>query len=129
MFLFLFLLPYSAMVAQMKEFATTIRKAIVQSRELHATVSTDITAMNQMIRWITTKEEHAAKIITMVAEYCLCQRVKREAFASEKDYFDALSAHHAVMQTAMKAKQSMDPAACDNLDHAIADMAKMYTPV
>jgi hypothetical protein len=26
----------------------------------------------------------------------------------------------------MKAKQTMEPAACDALDHAIADMAKMY---
>lgn len=40
----------------------------------------------------------------------------------------ALKAHHAVMQTAMKAKQSLDVAASDALDHAIGDMAKMYKP-
>jgi hypothetical protein len=26
----------------------------------------------------------------------------------------------------MKAKQTVDPAACDALDHALGDMAKMY---
>lgn len=58
-----------------------------------------------------------------------CQRVKKEVFKSDGDYVEALKAHHAVMQCAMKAKQSMDTAACDALDHAIADMAKMYLPV
>lgn len=118
-----------AMVSQMKEVAATIRKAMAQSVTLHATCNTDILAMNQMVRWINVKEEHASKIITMVSEYCLCQRVKKEAFATEKDYFDALAAHHNVMQMAMKSKQSMDVTACDALDHAIADMAKMYLPV
>lgn len=56
----------------------------------------------------------------------MCQRVKKDIFDSEKDYVDALKAHHAVMQAAMKAKQTVDPSACDNLDHALADMAKMY---
>eukprot|EP00804_Cyclotella_cryptica_P009553 CCRYP_006252-RC/>CCRYP_006252-RC protein AED:0.49 eAED:0.50 QI:0/-1/0/1/-1/0/1/0/76 len=74
-----------------------------------------------------TKEEHASKIIKLVSEYCLCQRVKKEIFASESDYVDALKAHHAVMQAAMKCKQSVDPASADALDHAIGDFAKMYT--
>jgi len=101
---------------------------MVQSQELHATLGSDILAMNQMTRWIMVKEEHASTIITKVAEYCLCQRVKKEVFANDEEYVQALKAHHAVMQCAMKAKQQMDVAACDALDHAIDDMAKMYTP-
>jgi large subunit ribosomal protein L40e/small subunit ribosomal protein S27Ae/ubiquitin C len=99
---------------------------MVQTSELSA-AGMDAQSLNQMVRWINTKEEHASKIITLVAEYCLCQRVKKEIFASEKDYSDALLAHHAVMQAAMKAKQSVDTAAADALDHAIGDFAKMYT--
>ena len=83
--------------------------------------------MQLKIRWVMTKEEHAAKIIKLVSEYCLCQRVKKEVFAEDKDYIDALKAHHAVMQAAMKCKQSVDPATADALDHAIGDFAKMYT--
>jgi thioredoxin-related protein len=110
------------------EAADTGRKAILQSNILHATASSDVLAMNQMVRWINVKEEHCAKIITTVAEYCLCQRVKKDVFASDGDYVDALKAHHAVMQAAMKVKQSMTSAASDTLDHALSDMAKMYTP-
>lgn len=67
-----------------------------------------------------------SKIISTIGEYCLCQRVKPAVFESDKDYVDALKAHHAVMQAAMKAKQTMDQAACDALDHALEDMSKMY---
>jgi ubiquitin-small subunit ribosomal protein S27Ae len=113
-----------AMVAQLKEHAATIRKAMSESKGLHA--AGGLQELNQIVRWISTKEDHCAKIISMVGEYCLCQRVKKEIFASDADYVDALKAHHAVMQAAMKAKQSMDQAACDALDHALGDMAKMY---
>jgi small subunit ribosomal protein S27Ae len=113
-----------AMVAELKQHAATIRKAMAQSTDLHA--GGDLQSLNQIVRWINTKEEHCAKIISAVGEYCLCQRVKKDVFASESDYVDALKAHHAVMQAAMKAKQTMDVAACDALDHALGDFAKMY---
>mmetsp|Transcript_122522 Transcript_122522/g.354123 ORF Transcript_122522/g.354123 Transcript_122522/m.354123 type:complete len:205 (+) Transcript_122522:108-722(+) len=114
-----------AMVGELKQHAETIRKAMVQSKDLHA--AGGLQEMNQVVRWINTKEDHCSKIITTVAEYCLCQRVKKDVFASEGDYVDALKAHHAVMQAAMKAKQTMDTSACDALDHALTDMAKMYS--
>ena len=88
-------------------------------------------AFNQATRWVNTKEEHCAKIITLVGEYCLCQRVKpvgdpKCPFASEADFIEALKAHHAVMCAAMKAKQSTDAAAAANLEAAIDLMSKMY---
>ena len=52
----------------------------------------------------------------------LAQRVKRELFETEAEYAQALVAHHALMQAAVKAKQVVDEAACDALDHAIADV-------
>jgi hypothetical protein len=63
-----------------------------------------------MTRWVNTKEEHASKIITTISEYCLCQRVKPvgapgSPFTEEKDFMDALKAHHAVMVAAMKVTQ------------------------
>lgn len=113
-----------AIVAELKQHAETIRKAMVQSKDLHA--AGDLQGLNQAVRWINTKEDHCSKIISRVSDYCLCQRVKKEIFASDADYVDALKAHHAVMQAAMKAKQTMDTAACDALDHALDDMVKMY---
>jgi len=117
-----------ATVAEVKQCVETIKKACVQFSELHAAGRGGPSAldMNQMIRWVNTKEEHAKKIITIVSEYCLCQRVKREVFATEQDYVEALKAHHAVMQAAMKAKQSVDVAVIDKLEHAVGDFSKMY---
>ena len=115
-----------AIVAQLKQDAATIRKAMVQVNELSEGGTTP-QEMNQIVRWINTKEDHASKIITTVAEYCLCQRVKKDVFACEKDYTDALLAHHAVMQAAMKCKQSVDESVAGALEHALGDFNKMYT--
>lgn len=91
-------------------------------------------SFNQMTRWVMTKEEHCCKVITKISEYCLCQRVKPygatgSPFQSEKDYIDALKAHHSAMQWAMKCKQSVDSSVADSLLHSIEDVGKMYKPV
>ena len=76
---------------------------------------------------MNTKEMHAASIISTVSEYMLAQRVKKELFEDEAAYKEALMAHHVLMQAAVKTKQVVDVAACDALDHAIADLSAMYT--
>merc|ERR1740133_498708 len=113
-----------SMVEELKQHAATIRKAMTQSTDLHS--NGDLQSMNQIVRWINTKEEHCSKIISAIGEYCLCQRVKKDAFASDKDYTDALKAHHAVMQSAMKAKQTCDPSACDALDHSLVGCERIF---
>merc|ERR1712046_542653 len=120
-----------AIVAEVRQACETIRKAMVQINELHAAPSAQ--NFNQMTRWVNTKEEHACKIITAISEYCLCQRVKpigdpKTPFASESDYVDALKAHYAVMTAAMKAKQTVDVAQSDALEHAVGDWCKMSLP-
>merc|ERR1712107_793676 len=62
------------LVAELKEAAATIRKAMVQINELGANMNPQ--NFNQMTRWVNTKEEHAGKVISSIGEYCLCQRVK-----------------------------------------------------
>jgi len=113
-----------AMVTEIRQHAATIRKAMVKIQEIFPGSSPD--DLNQMVRWINSKEDHACKIITAMGEYCLCQRVKKDLFASDADYCFALKAHHNVMQAAMKTKQNTGQEFCDQLDHAIGDMSKMY---
>jgi len=89
-------------------------------------------SMNQITRWVNTKEDHAKKIINLMANYCLCQRMKPvgeegSPFSKEKDYIDALKAHHNVMTASMKSKQSVDLAAADALEHTVGDVAKIYS--
>ena len=116
------------MVAEVKQQVATVKKAMEQITELSAQAPS-ATSINQMTRWVMTKEEHCSKIITTMSEYCLCQRVKPEVFKTPEDYVDALKAHHAVMQAAMKAKQNTDAATFAHaLEHAVEDVSKMYLP-
>ena len=117
------------LVADVKEAVATIKKAMVQISELSATMTA--LNINQITRWVNTKEEHASKIISLMSEYCLCQRVKpvsdpKTPFASEAEYVSAIQSHHKVMLAAVKCKQNVDPAVADALDAAVAEMSKMY---
>ena len=116
-------------MADVKEAVATIKKAMVQIGELSANMNA--LNINQMTRWVNTKEEHAGKIISLMSEYCLCQRVKpvsdpKTPFTSDAEYVAALQAHHTVMTAAMKCKQNVDPAVADALDAAVVEMSKMY---
>merc|ERR1712241_717225 len=109
------------LVSDLKEAHATIAKAMAQIAELSATMNA--LNINQMTRWVNTKEEHAGKMISLMSEYCLCQRVKpigdpKSPFKEEKDYIAALQAHHAVMLAAVKCKQTVDSANADTLDAA-----------
>jgi len=119
------------LVSEIMEAIATIKKAMVQINELSATMNA--LNFNQMTRWVNTKEEHASKIISLVGEYTLCQRVKpvadpKSPFKSEADYIAALQSHHMVMLGAMKCKQTVDPANADALESAAKEMSKMYMP-
>ena len=121
------------LVSELREACATIEKAMAQITELYGKMAEGPLVINQMTRWVATKEEHCAKIIDLMSTYCLCQRVKPvgapgSPFTSESDFMDALKAHHAAMQAAMKAKQSSDPSAAATLATAIDDVSKMYLP-
>ena len=115
----------AARVSAMAEDATTIGKAVGEIQKLSG--KTDDLSTNQRVRWILTKEEHASRIITVVSEYFLTQKVKA---ADSKDakawaaYTDKLAACHAVMRAAMKTKQTVDPAAVEGLSAAIEGLKK-----
>jgi len=119
------------LVADIKEAVATIKKAMIQITELSA--SMNALNINQMTRWVNTKEEHCTKIIALVSEYALCQRVKpvtdpKTPFKSEEEYTVALLSHHKVMLCATKCKQTVDPANADALEAAAGEMSTMYLP-
>lgn len=115
-----------ARITHLKEDATTITKAITNVIELAP--KQDAQSLNQATRWITTKEEHASDIMTVVAEYFLAQRVKPVAPGAEgyDAYLKNLADHHAVIVAAMKTKQQCDLATAAALDKAIDALAKHY---
>jgi nickel superoxide dismutase len=115
-----------ARITRLYEDATTIEKAITQINEL--TGKTDAQSSNQLVRWVTNKEEHASYIITTIAEYFLAQRVKPVAKGSDGygDYLTSVAAHHAVIVAAMKAKQHADQQYVADLRAAIDVIAEYY---
>ena len=115
-----------ARIARLKEDATTIAKAIKMINELAG--KNDSQSLNQAVRWVQNKEEHAGHIIEVMAEYFLAQRVKPAAAGGDDyaAYQTKLAEHHAVIVAAMKTKQSADEATVANLNDAIDGIAKYY---
>jgi nickel superoxide dismutase len=110
----------TARFTQMLEDQTTIAKAIAQINDLAD--KKDAQSANQLSRWVTTKEDHAAKIQKIIAEYFLTQRIK-----SSSDKYDALlKSAHAVMVAAMKCKQGVDAKNADSLKSAIESFQSVY---
>merc|ERR1712187_166672 len=110
-------------IASILEDAMTIRKAVAQSQELHR--AGKLQDIHQLVRWINTKEEHATKIMTTIAEYFLAQKVKKDQLKHD-EYLEVLGLHHAVMVAAMKTKQSSEMGPVDALDKAIVALRPVY---
>ncbi len=115
-----------ARIQAMLEDTTTISKAMTEIKNIAG--SHKAADFNQMIRWVTTKEEHASHIISTVSEYFLTQKVKPVAAGEDgfEDYLKSLADHHAVMRAAMKTKQTVDPEAAAALETSIKTLGNRY---
>lgn len=115
-----------ARIASIREDRDTIAKAIAQINLLAG--RHDANSLNQAVRWVTTKDDHASHIIDVVSEYFLTQKVKPAAAGgpAHADYLASLAEHHAVMVAAMKTKQSADTATVTDLSNAINKLALRY---
>lgn len=86
----------------------TIAKAAKQIEELSKDPSANA---HQLTRWINNKESHAQSIQETVLNYFLAQRLKSD----DPAYVEKLKICHGVIVTAMKCKQSTDPANVEKL--------------
>jgi len=106
---------------EMLEDTETITKCIDQIGELSGTH--DATDHNQLVRWVTTKEDHATNIMRIIGDYFMAQRIKPDA----DNYGELLKSSHAVMTAAMKTKQGAEPDSADKLGDAIKAFYEEYT--
>jgi len=109
------------------EDATTIAKAMGQIGELAG--KSDAQSMNQLVRWVNTKEDHATRTMDTIGQYFMAQRIKLPAAGDEaaaKRYVSLLSSAHRVSVAAMKCKQTVDPANAAALTTAITAFQKLY---
>lgn len=96
-------------IIQIREHVTTIEKAMKQIEEL-ASDKSSAQNMNQLIRWINTKEEHATFIQSTMANYFLAQRIKpkKKDEAGRQQYVDQTLLLQQIIVAAMKCKQTVD---------------------
>jgi len=99
----------SARITMMLEDATTIEKGMNTIRDLEGA---DAKNYNQIVRWVTTKDEHATHIQETVAAYWLTQRIKAPAAGADEaaraKYLGQLELMHGLTVAAMKCKQTTD---------------------
>ncbi|MFT5733773.1 MAG: nickel superoxide dismutase [Planctomycetota bacterium] len=118
-------------VEMITEDAATIEKAMKQIEELSAA---DAPNWNQLVRWITTKDEHAQKIQDQVSAYWLAQRIKApkaaegtEAYRTENAaYMTQLVMAHRLTTYAMKCKQTTDLANVQGLRGSLDGLKAAY---
>ena len=84
-----------------EEDATTIEKAMRRVVDLGRESPVNY---NQLVRWVTNKEEHATRIQHTVSQYFLTQRIKPD----QEKYPEKLAVLHQILVAAMKCKQTTD---------------------
>ncbi len=112
----------------MSEHVDTIEKSMKQIVALSGQAEKD---HNQIVRWVTNKDEHAEKLQTIVSQYFLHQRVipvantkaKAQEYAA---YVKQLTLAHGILVTAMKAKQSTDLSHVGQLRRLLREFRKAY---
>ena len=115
----------AARIIQIQEDFSTIQKAMTKIKELSQ--QQDATSMNQLTRWIMTKEDHASKIQKVVSEYFLTQRIKVKTKGSEFDtYAKQTTTLHQILVSAMKCKQTVDLGHVNEGLHQIEAFINLY---
>lgn len=110
----------SRRIETLREDAATIRKAMDQLE------NGDLN-MNQTVRWVMTKDEHAQSIQDQIGQYWLAQRIKLPADeAARAKYHQQLGLLHQVIVAAMKCKQTTDPAHVAALLEAVETFSGTY---
>lgn len=109
---------------EMLEDQQTIAKSIDNVREIASNLESgaDAQSINQVSRWVATKEAHATNTQHIIAQYFMTQRIK----PGSDGYAKKLTAAHAVMVAAMKCKQNADPATAKALHKSVLDFYRAY---
>jgi nickel superoxide dismutase len=110
----------AARYTTMLEHVTTIEKSMKQIAALSDATSPE--KNNQLIRWVSNKEDHANQLIDIVTDYFLAQRIK----SGTEQYEEKLKALHGIIVSSMKAKQSVDLKQVETLRQLITIFGELY---
>lgn len=114
--------------ARLKEIAehiTTIEKGMKQIEELSKAEPQN---MNQIVRWVNNKEDHASQLNEIVTFYFMAQRIKptEPDSADYQKYIEQLTLLHKMQVTSMKCKQTTDLANVEQLRDFLHEFSHAY---
>ena len=115
-------------IIEIEEDIMTIKKAINNIQLISSQNIQTAQEMNQLVRWITTKEEHAQHIQNTIMEYFLSQRIKPKE-SNNDDYSKYVSMTTLCQQIifyAMKTKQSVDKKHLGELSNILNEFENIY---
>lgn len=110
----------------MAENITTIEKSMKQITELSQQSKPN---MNQIVRWVQNKEEHADDIGHIVTFYFMSQRIKPVSKSDGKayaEYVHKLTLLHEMLIYSMKAKQTTDLSNVEKLRALLKEFKTAY---
>ena len=113
-------------IVQIEEDIATIRKAMGMIKGLSG--KSDAQSMNQMIRWVNTKDEHASRIQESVSSYFLAQRIKpkEKGESGRQNYVNQTLLLQQLIVAAMKCKQNVDQSKCDVASELVTKFSVSY---
>ena len=116
-----------ARIVTIHEDIQTIQKSIKMINEL-SYGETSAKSMNQLVRWVNTKEDHAQHIQDVILNYFLAQRIKpKEKGEKEyKRYVSLTTTCQKIIFYAMKSKQNSDISRLEPLKRQINTLSDTY---
>jgi len=108
------------------EHITTIEKSMKLITELS---DQDKPNMNQIVRWVQNKDNHADEMSHIITYYFMAQRVKLPAEGDTKEqneYVKKLTLLHRMLVYSMKAKQTTDLNNVNELNSSLQEFHKAY---
>lgn len=109
------------------EHITTIEKSMKEIESLSAQAKPN---MNQIVRWVNNKDQHADELSEIVTYYFMAQRIKLPPEGDTKaydDYVKKLTLLHRMLVDAMKAKQTTDLANVQELRSLLEQFHGVYS--
>jgi nickel superoxide dismutase len=109
----------------LNEDIATIEKSMTSITELSAAADKDY---NQIVRWVTNKDDHADKVMAIVTDYFLAQRIKPlpPTDSLYNLYVKKVTVLHQMVVTAMKCKQTTDKDNVTRLRQLVAEFKDLY---
>ena len=114
-------------IHMINEHIQTIEKSMIKIVELSSKKDPNL---NQIVRWVQNKETHANRIVEVITQYFLTQRVKpadKENPQKHSAYLTQLQLLHAMLLHSMKAKQTTDPAHVESLRTLLIKFNEIYS--